>query len=640
MAMRRRIIGNSTQVPSRQFTGEPLEPRRLFSGFGLHVLTTFQPPGNSSGEIVADNNGDLFFLHGSGNLSGPGAIWELPKGSSTATQVALFNSTLDGSERGIAIDSSGDLFGTGLGSASSDGNIWELASGSNSIITLASFSRQLNGSDPSASHLVLDSSGDLFGLTLLGGADQEGIVWELPHGSSTITVLAPIPPAVNPGSGQVTVDGLAIDSHGNLYGTVSPNGNTGNGSVWELPAGSNTIQIVASFDGTDGSGPVSPLIVDSSGDIFGASSAGGASFGNANALSGQGFGSIFEIAAGTSTITTLASFTGTDGEAPNSGLVTDSSGNLFGVAMTGTNTDSLLFELSKGANATTTLQTFNSSTGVQAGTAPFVDSNGDVIDATDIALFELSPGSGGGGGGGAAALTPTTSGKLPALVITGQKTAVSQTVTLTNTGGTAYSGPATAQLFLDTGTSIDANAIALPAKVTKTLRLTPHAHVTLRLALASLPASTPDGTYHLLAKATDKSGNTAAAASVGTITVAAPEVKLSVTLSKFATTAKGGKKFTETLSIANSGNVPASGTVPIEVFASPDGLQSDATQLPTPPKKLNVKNGKSETVSLSLTAPASGISDFLIFVVDPNDKLKEVTPANDTLVTPSAVRFV
>jgi hypothetical protein len=116
-------------------------------------------------------------------------------------------------------------------------------------------------------------------------------------------------------------------------------------------------------------------------------------------------------------------------------------------------------------------------------------------------------------------------------------------------------------------------------------------------------------------------------------------VNLAVSLSKFASTAKGGKKFTETLSIDNSGNTPATGTVPIEVFTSPDGLQTDETLLATLPKKLNVKNGKSQSVPLSLTAPASGTSDFLIFEVDPSNTLKETTPANDIVVSSSKVTF-
>ena len=44
----------------------------------------------------------------------------------------------------------------------------------------------------------------------------------------------------------------------------------------------------------------------------------------------SGDGTVFEVAAGSGTITTLASFNGTNGASPDGGLVEDSSGNLFG----------------------------------------------------------------------------------------------------------------------------------------------------------------------------------------------------------------------------------------------------------------------------------------------------------------------
>ena len=41
-------------------------------------------------------------------------------------------------------------------------------------------------------------------------------------------------------------------------------------------------------------------------------------------------GTVFELAQGSNTITTLASFNGTNGAYPRAGLVMDSSGNLYG----------------------------------------------------------------------------------------------------------------------------------------------------------------------------------------------------------------------------------------------------------------------------------------------------------------------
>ena len=64
-----------------------------------------------------------------------------------------------------------------------------------------------------------------------------------------------------------------MDSSGNLYGTTPstfPNGNYGN--VFELAKGSGTITTLASFNGTDGSDTLGGLVMDSSGNLYGASS--------------------------------------------------------------------------------------------------------------------------------------------------------------------------------------------------------------------------------------------------------------------------------------------------------------------------------------------------------------------------------
>ena len=633
--MRRKIIVRGNRRSCGEFVGELLEARRLLSGYTLHVLSTFSQPESSSGEIVEDQNGDLFFMHATGTPSEPSAVWELAKGSSTATQFAVFDPTVDGGVSGIDIDSAGDLFGTGSGSASNDGVVWEIASGSNTVTTFATFSRQLNGSDPTG-NLVFDSSGDMFGRTLLGGADQEGIIWEIPHGSSTITVLAPIPPSVNPGEGTVTVGGLAIDSNGNLYGTATPNnggGNAGDGSVWELAAGSGSINIVASFDGSDGSNPGSGLVIDSNGDIFGETGMGGASFGNVNALSGQGYGSIFEVAAGSGTITTLASFNGTDGEVPNGGLAVDANGNLFGVAMTGVDTDSLLFELPKGGSATTTLQTFNDSTGVVAGTSPFVDGSGDVIDATDIAVFELAPGGGGGGGGGSGSLTGSLTGKLASTVIAGQKVNITQHLTITNGGSGIVSGDVSAELFLSTSTSADSGSIPLTS-ASKTVRLKPKGKLNFNFKVAAISTAVPDTSYYLVAQITDPSSNISDAASSGMVAVVAPTIDLAGVFVKQPVPAKHGKTALN-FTVSNGGNIAAVGPLAFNIETSPDGLLDDASLLASPSKKINIKGGKSTKVMTSVALPAG--TYFLVIQLDPSDVFSDVDLGNNVFATVSSL---
>jgi uncharacterized repeat protein (TIGR03803 family) len=96
---------------------------------------------------------------------------------------------------------------------------------------------------------------------------------------------------------------------------------TAGGTVFELAAGSHSITVLASFQipSADFRGN-SSLVEDSGGNFFGTTYQGGASH----------LGTVFEVAAGSQSVTTLATFNNTNGAYPG-GLVRDSGGNLFGL---------------------------------------------------------------------------------------------------------------------------------------------------------------------------------------------------------------------------------------------------------------------------------------------------------------------
>jgi uncharacterized repeat protein (TIGR03803 family) len=219
------------------------------------------------------------------------------------------------------MDSSGNLYGTtNGGGASRDGAVFEVVKGSGTITTLASFNGT-NGLFPIVSGVIMDSSGNLYGTTSQGGAFGDGTVFEVVKGSGTITTLA----SFNGTNGDSPHGGVIMDSSGNLYGTTSQGGAFGNGTVFEVPKGSSTITTLATFNGSNGAGPVAPLIMDSSGNLYGTAGVGGA-FGD---------GTVFEVPKGSSTITTLATFNGSNGAGPEAPLFMDSSGNLYGTTKGG-----------------------------------------------------------------------------------------------------------------------------------------------------------------------------------------------------------------------------------------------------------------------------------------------------------------
>jgi uncharacterized repeat protein (TIGR03803 family) len=123
----------------------------------------------------------------------------------------------------------------------------------------------------------------------------------------------------NYANGANPVAGLVEDSNGDLFGTTSGGGAYGDGTVFEVAAFSLAITTLASFNGTNGAGPEAGLVEDSNGSLFGTTSAGGA----------YGAGTVFQVGA-SGAIATLVSFNGANGAVPLAGLVEDSNGNLFG----------------------------------------------------------------------------------------------------------------------------------------------------------------------------------------------------------------------------------------------------------------------------------------------------------------------
>jgi uncharacterized repeat protein (TIGR03803 family) len=170
------------------------------------------------------------------------------------------------------------------------------------------------------------------------------------------------------GDGEVPEAGLIMDGSGNLYGTTTNGGANGYGTVFELvySSGSYAEKVLYSFtnSGGDGLDPVAGLIMDSSGNLYGTTTIGGA----------NGYGTVFELvnSSGSYAEKVLYSFTnsGGDGWYPYAGLIMDASGNLYGTTESGgANRVGTVFELvnSSGSYAEKVLYSFTNSGGDGGG---------------------------------------------------------------------------------------------------------------------------------------------------------------------------------------------------------------------------------------------------------------------------------
>ncbi len=141
------------------------------------------------------------------------------------------------------------------------------------------------------------------------------------------------PHAYNPSSGLVS------DGQGNLYGTTAWGGFYGGagGAVYRLSS-NGTFSIVHGFSGPDGLSPRGDLVMDSAGNLYGTTTAGGTSKQCQN-----GCGTVFELTPSTDdndwTESVLYSFCSesecSDGANPTTGVILDSLGNLYGTTLQG-----------------------------------------------------------------------------------------------------------------------------------------------------------------------------------------------------------------------------------------------------------------------------------------------------------------
>ena len=337
------------------FAGLPLQAQTESVLYSFTGGTTSGPDGaNPASVLLRDDSGNLYGTTEFGGATGNGTVFELvnnPPG--TYTEIVLYSFRGDTHDdgalpfAGLVMDSSGDLFGTTTEGGTSDGGtVFELvktADGGYTPRVLHSFTGTGGDGAGPYSTLVMDSSGSLFGTTVLGGVSGFGTVFEMVNsaGSYTESVLYSFQASVS--DGGLPYSGLVADSMGNLYGTASLGGASNAGTIFEMvfsAPGSYSEITLYSFTGANGDGraPQTGLIIDSSNNLYGTTLMGGTSTACGTKL---GCGTAFELAYSSTsksyatTPTILHTFTGgSDGGSPSS-LIIDSSFNLYGTTQVG-----------------------------------------------------------------------------------------------------------------------------------------------------------------------------------------------------------------------------------------------------------------------------------------------------------------
>jgi uncharacterized repeat protein (TIGR03803 family) len=317
-------------------------------GFVSATLHSFpSSPGDGAypylGRLAVDGSGNLYGTTTSGGTLGYGTVFELVNSQGTYSERVLHSftrSTVDGAYPygSLTMDISGNLYGTTYqGGANDAGTVFELvnSSGTYNEMMLHSFTNSgADGGYPAAGLVMDASSGNLYGTTNQGGAYAVGIVFELVNSAGTYNERILHSFTNSGGDGGYPYAGLLMDGSGNLYGTTTNGGASGAGTVFELvnSSGSYSEAVLYSFtnSGGDGGYPYAGLLMDGSGNLYGTTINGGAS----------GFGTVFELvnSSGTYSETVLHNFTkpgSGDGANPLAAVIMDAKGNLYGTTSLG-----------------------------------------------------------------------------------------------------------------------------------------------------------------------------------------------------------------------------------------------------------------------------------------------------------------
>lgn len=237
------------------------------------------------GSLVFDQSGSLYGTTQNGGAHGYGVVYKLTPSGGGWTESSIYDFTggNDGAfpASGLMVDQTGELYGTTLyGGTLNRGVVYKLTPSGPGWVqsVLSNFE---NGGQNPIGGLILDANGNLFGTTYLGGA----------FGSGTVFQLQP----TNDGWTQITLhdftgDGgpagaLAMDPSGNLSGGSETTG--GRGALFRLTPsnGGWNYSELHDFNGSDGQFPFGNVIVDTNGNVFGTCSIGG----------GTGNGVVWEI---------------------------------------------------------------------------------------------------------------------------------------------------------------------------------------------------------------------------------------------------------------------------------------------------------------------------------------------------------
>ena len=233
--------------------------------FGTNDPDGYYPEGN----VVFDAQGNMYGTTTFGGHGG-GGVFKMTKANGLWSEDFIYALSNGGSpQAGLVVDRAGNIYGAGPGGGLGHGAIFQLIQGESGWTENVIY-RFTGGADGegTVAGLVMDSQGNLYGATSIGGANNGGVIYELsPSGGGwNFSVLYSLRGNGGPESA------LTMDAAGNLYGTTPRDGQFQLGNIFELSPGQSgwTYTDLHSYSlGDDGGSPIAGVTVAPDGTLYG-----------------------------------------------------------------------------------------------------------------------------------------------------------------------------------------------------------------------------------------------------------------------------------------------------------------------------------------------------------------------------------
>lgn len=193
--------------------------------------------------VLLDKHGDLFGTTFAGGADSHGTVFELKRAGQTWNEVVLFSFTANGDSSapvGFIRDKTGNIYGTAAQGGSDDmGTVWELTYSVSrktySEHILYSFGGKQNDGTQPAGPPSFGANGAIYGNTQTGGTSQVGVVYKLAQSVKTKKWKETVVFSFDGQEDGANPSGkLILDSSGQIYGMANKGGDHNFGVVYEV----------------------------------------------------------------------------------------------------------------------------------------------------------------------------------------------------------------------------------------------------------------------------------------------------------------------------------------------------------------------------------------------------------------------